>query len=64
LPLLFIFSLECAIRRVPVNQNGLKLNVTHQHLFYADDINILDGNVHIIKTNTEAFIVTSKETGL
>ena len=35
-PLLFNFALEYAIMRVQVNQDGLKLNGTHQHLAYAD----------------------------
>ena len=40
LPLLFNTASEYAIRRIQVNQDGLKLNSTHQHLVYADD-NIL-----------------------
>ena len=38
-PLLFNFALAYANRRVQVNQDGLKLNVTHHFLVYADDDN-------------------------
>ena len=64
MPLLFNFALEYAIRRVQVNQDGLKLNGTHQPLVYADDVNILGGSVHTIKNNSQALVVASKETGL
>jgi len=64
LPLLFNFALEYAIRRVQVNQDGLKLNGIHQLLFYADDVNVLGGSVHTVKKNAEALIVASKEIGL
>jgi hypothetical protein len=47
-PLLFNFALEYCIRRVQVNQNGLKINSTHQHLVYIDGVNILRGSVHNI----------------
>jgi len=63
-PLPFNFALEYAIRRVQVNQDGLKLNGTHQLLDYADDVNILDGSVHTVKKNTEALVVTSRQNGL
>jgi len=63
-PLLFNFALQYAIRRVQVNQDGLKLNGTHQILAYADDVNILGGSVHMVGENTEALVVATKETGL
>jgi len=58
--LLFNFALDYAIRRVQVNQDGLKLNGTHQLLVYTDDVNILGGSVHTIKENAEAFLVANE----
>jgi len=63
-PLLFNFALEWAIRRVQVNQDGLKLNGTHQLLAYADDVNILGRSVCAVKENAEALVVAAKEIGL
>jgi hypothetical protein len=62
-PLLFSFTLEYAIRRVQVNQDGLKLNGSHELLVNADYVNILGGCVHTIK-NTDASVVASEKTGL
>ena len=62
--LLFNFALEQAIRRVQVKHDGLKLNVTHQLLIYAGDVNTLGGRVFTIKKNTEALVVSSKDVGL
>jgi len=58
--LLSNFALEYTIRRVQVNQNGLKLNGTYQLLVYADDVNILGRSVHTKKKNAEALIIASK----
>jgi hypothetical protein len=63
LPLLFNHDSKYSIRRVQVNQGGLKSNGTHQFLVYADYVNILGGSIHTIKIIPKALIVASKETG-
>ena len=63
-PLLFNFALEYAIRRVQVNQDGLKLNGTHQLLVYADDIRVLGESIHTIKENAKVLLVDSNKIGL
>ena len=62
--MLFNFVLEYTIRSVQVNQDGLKLNGTHQLLAYADDVNIFGGSVHTVKKNAEALVAATKKTGL
>ena len=64
MPLLLRFALEYAIRTVQVNQDGLKLDGTHQLLLYADDVNVLGGSVHTLKENAEALLAASNKTGL
>jgi hypothetical protein len=42
----------------------LKSNWTHQHLVYADDINLLRDNINAVKRNTEVLIDAIMEVGL
>ena len=58
------FALEYAIKRVHVNQDGLKPNVTHQLLAYADDVNILGGGIHTLKEEAETLVAATGEIGL
>jgi hypothetical protein len=48
-PLLLNLTLEYVIKEVQDTQVGLKLNVKHQLLFYADDLNRLGDNTDVIK---------------
>ena len=61
---LIILFIAFVCRRVHINQDGLKLNGTHQLLVCADDVNILAGSIHTIKENAEALVVASEEIGL
>ena len=54
-PLFFNSSLVYSIRRVQVNKDDLKLNGSRQLLVYADDVDILGGNVHSINKMQERF---------
>ena len=40
------------------------MNVTHQLLVYADDVDILGRSVHTTQKNTDALVTASKKIGL
>jgi hypothetical protein len=62
--LLFKFALEYVSRKIQENPVELKLNGTHQLLIYADDVNLLGGNIDNIRKNTNALIDASNKVGV
>jgi hypothetical protein len=54
-PLLFNFALKYTIWRGQENQDGLRINGTHQLLVYTDDVNIMGGSIPAIEKNMEAY---------
>ena len=63
-PLLFIFALEYAIRRVQGKPGWLEIIWYTQVLAYANDVIILGGSVHTVKENAEGLLAATEETAL
>ena len=58
--LLVSFALGYSIRKVQPNKEGFKLNGAQRLVVRTEDVNLLGGNIHTVKKNTEALLVTSK----
>ena len=63
-PLQFNFALEYAIRKVQGTSLGLEMNGTHQVLAYADDVNLIGGDIRTIKRNVDVLLNACKDIGL
>jgi hypothetical protein len=49
LALFLNFALEYSVRNVQENKEGIKFNITHMLLAYADDVNMLCDIINTIK---------------
>jgi hypothetical protein len=54
-------GLEHSIRKFQETVVGLELNVIHQQLVYADDDNLLGGNVNTTKENSKTLLKASMD---
>jgi hypothetical protein len=59
--LLLICALEYGIEKI---KRRFRTEWDTSPFFCADDVNLLDKNVNIVKKNTEALLVASKDGGL
>ena len=64
LSLLFNFTLEYAIRKIQETRLGLDMNDTHQILFYADDVNLIEDDIRTIERNADVLLNACKDIGL
>ena len=62
--LVFNFALEYATKRVQATQEWLQFNGLYQRQVCVDDVSLLRENLNIIKKNSLALLVTSKQIGL
>jgi hypothetical protein len=62
--LLFNSAFEYGSSGIKENQEGLKLNGTHQLLASANDVNIVGENTDAIKKNKEVLLDASKKVGV
>jgi len=46
-----MFAFECVIKKIQENQEGLKLNGTHQLMTYVDEVNLASENTFNCKEN-------------
>jgi hypothetical protein len=58
------FALECAAMTAQDNQDGLKLNVTHQLLDSTEAVNLHGENTHIMQTKIGTLLTTNTDIGL
>jgi hypothetical protein len=63
-PLLFSFTLECAITKVQESNKGWKVIGKHQLLVCASGVKLLGESISIVKKTTEALLDVSKEVSL
>ena len=60
--MLYNSAFDYSIRKVQVNEDGLKLNGKYQFLAYVNYVKILCESLHTKKKNTESLVVATEET--
>ena len=61
---MFFISNRNKIRKVQETNLGLDMNGTHQVLAYADDVNLIGGDIRTIERNADVLLNACKDIGL